>query len=185
MQTEGVEVSVVQFESREQGGEPSLREMEEGNWCIHDYSSACTVAYVSYVSILQWEKLSREKTFCEFCGFVAICKSFLCEIWGHGILWHGTSEQSVKVFSTKSYFSPICKSFLPQKFPAIQQLMIMKGQEGRNAQSEGHTLAPHGCSFVQGVKFSVQTVSRGRAAYRSKEEDRLPRGWKPFVTSKT
>ena len=51
----------------------------------------------------------------------------------------------------------------------------MKGQEGGNAQSEGHTLAPHGCSFVQGVKFSVQTVSRGRAAYRSKEEDRLPR----------
>ena len=38
------------------------------------------------------------------------------------------------------------------------------------------TLAPHGCSFVQGVKFSVQTVSRGRAAYRSKEEDRFP-GW--------
>ena len=49
MQTEGVEVSVVQLESREQGGEPSLREMEEGNWCIHD-CFACTVTYKSHVS---------------------------------------------------------------------------------------------------------------------------------------
>ena len=25
--------------------------------------------------------------FCEFRGFVAICESFLCKIWGHGIIW--------------------------------------------------------------------------------------------------
>ena len=32
-----------------------------------------------------------------------------------------------------------------------------------------HTLTavPHGRSFVQGVKFSVHTVSRGNAAYRN------------------
>ena len=32
----------------------------------------------------------------------------------------GTSEQSAKVFPRKSSFPPIRKSFLPQKFPAIQ-----------------------------------------------------------------
>ena len=37
-------------------------------------------------------------------GFVAICESFLREIWGHGVLWHGTGKQSPKVFSTKILF---------------------------------------------------------------------------------
>jgi len=41
------------------------------------------------------------KNLCEFRGFVAICKSFLHEIWGCDVLRHGTSEQSVKVFSAK------------------------------------------------------------------------------------
>ena len=59
----------------------------------------------------------RKKNVCEFCGFVAIRKSFLHEIWGHGILWCGTNEQSAP---RKSYFSPICESFLPWKFPAIR-----------------------------------------------------------------
>ena len=38
----------------------------------------------------------------------AICKSFLCKIWGHGILWLSKSEQSAKiVFFTNSWkFSP-------------------------------------------------------------------------------
>ena len=52
-----------------------------------------------------------------------IRESFLCKIWGRGILWHGMSEQSMKVFSAKSVFSPICKSFLPQKFPAIRYFL--------------------------------------------------------------
>ena len=39
--------------------------------------------------------------FREFCGFVAIRKTFLCKIWGRGILWRGKSEQSAKVFSLK------------------------------------------------------------------------------------
>ena len=112
-----MEVSVVQFESREQGGEPSLREIEEG--------ASMTILLLVVLSLMylmfQYRsgKLSREKT-CEFRGFVAICKSFLCKIWGHGILWRGTSKQLVKVFSVKSYFSPIRESFLPQKFPTIQ-----------------------------------------------------------------
>ena len=28
----------------------------------------------------------RGKNFCKFCGFVAICESFLCKIWGCGTL---------------------------------------------------------------------------------------------------
>ena len=40
-------------------------------------------------------KLSREK---------AICKKFSPQNLGCGILWHGKSEQSAKVFSTKIVF---------------------------------------------------------------------------------
>ena len=47
-------------------------------------------------------KFSREKTFVNFV-----------------VLW-----LNLKVFSAKSYFSPICKSFLPQKFTAIQYKAI-------------------------------------------------------------
>ena len=39
-------------------------------------------------------KLSREKTFTNF-SFVAIRKTFLCKIWGCGILWCEKSEQSL------------------------------------------------------------------------------------------
>ena len=49
----------------------------------------------------------RWRKFREFRGFVAICESFLREIWEHGIRWHGKSEQSAKVFSAKI----ICESF--------------------------------------------------------------------------
>ena len=49
------------------------------------------------MAILYSGKLSREKFFFEFCSFVAICVSFLCEIWRRGVLWHGKSEQSAKV----------------------------------------------------------------------------------------
>ena len=35
----------------------------------------------------------------------------------------GTSEQSAKVFSMKIFFSLICESFLPRKFPAVQQFL--------------------------------------------------------------
>ena len=54
-----------------------------------------------------------------------ICEGFLCEILERGVLLHDKSEHSAKVFSTKIVFSPICESFLPRKFPAIQQLYSM------------------------------------------------------------
>ena len=44
------------------------------------------------------KKLLREKTFGNF-----------------ELLW-----QFTKVFSMKNFFSPICKSFLPRKFPTIR-----------------------------------------------------------------
>jgi len=62
------------------------------------------------------EKLLREKTFANF-AVLWLSASFLSEIEGHGVLWHSKSEQFAKVFYAKSYFSPICGSFLPRKFP--------------------------------------------------------------------
>ena len=46
-------------------------------------------------------KLSKGKNLRKFRSFVAICESFLHEILGRGILWHGKNEQSAKVFSAK------------------------------------------------------------------------------------
>ena len=50
---------------------------------------------------------------------MAICESFLHEIWGHGVLWHGTSEQFVKVFSTKIsfFFHQFAKVISLESFP--------------------------------------------------------------------
>ena len=58
--------------------------------------------------------------FHEFCGFVAIYKSFFHENWD--IASFGTAKMSnLRTFSPqKSYFSQIRKSFLPWKFPAIR-----------------------------------------------------------------
>ena len=53
---------------------------------------------------------------------MAIRESFLHKIWGYGVLWSSTSEQSAKVFSTKTVFSSIREGFLPRKFPAIQYI---------------------------------------------------------------
>jgi len=69
-----------------------------------------------------WETFEGEN-FCKFCSFVAICKSFVREIWRCGILWHSKSEQSAKVFSVKIVFSPICESFLIRKFPTVWYCM--------------------------------------------------------------
>ena len=51
-----------------------------------------------------------------FCGYT---QKFSPQNLGHSVLRHGKSEQSAEVFSTKIVFSPIRKSFLPWKFPAI------------------------------------------------------------------
>ena len=61
--------------------------------------------------------------FCKFCGFVAICESFLREILGRGILGGGAKASNPRKFSSrKLYFSPICDSFLLQKFSGIQYM---------------------------------------------------------------
>ena len=59
-------------------------------------------------------KLSRE-----FRGFVAIRESFLREIWGCVVLWRGTSEQSAKVFSLKSF--PL---YVPASISQTQKIYI-------------------------------------------------------------
>jgi len=46
-----------------------------------------------------WQDKFKGENFCEFCGFVAICKSFLPEVWWRGVSWHNKSEQSAKAFS--------------------------------------------------------------------------------------
>ena len=52
-----------------------------------------------------------------FCGYT---QKFSPQNLGHGVLWHGKSKQSAKVFSAKNAFSPIRKSFLPRKFLPIR-----------------------------------------------------------------
>ena len=62
---------------------------------------------------IERRKVSREKNF-------AIRKSFPAKIWG---AWRPLEQQkrgNPRKFSPrKSYFSPICESFLPRKFPAL------------------------------------------------------------------
>jgi hypothetical protein len=43
----------------------------------------------------------------------------MLSLWSH-LVTPMQEHRSTKVFSTKSYFSPIRESFLPQKFPAIR-----------------------------------------------------------------
>ena len=64
------------------------------------------------ILILYDGKFSEGENFHEFQGFVAIGESFLRKILECGT-FGGTSEQSAEVFSTKSYFLSIRKSFLP------------------------------------------------------------------------
>ena len=57
-----------------------------------------------------------------FCG---VCESFLHKICEHGVFWRGKSEQSVKVFSTKIVFSPICESFFPLKVSRYEIRLVL------------------------------------------------------------
>ena len=45
------------------------------------------ISYQTFPITIQRETFEGEN-FRKFCGFVAIRKSLLCEIWGCGILWH-------------------------------------------------------------------------------------------------
>jgi len=46
---------------------------------------------------------------------VAICESSLHKIWGDGVHWWHTSEQSAEVFSMKIVFSTNSRKFSPSK----------------------------------------------------------------------
>ena len=59
---------------------------------------------------------------------MAICESFFSKIWGHGVLWHGTSEQSTKVFSAKKFngiFRQFVKVFSLESFPLYGMLYMV------------------------------------------------------------
>ena len=62
--------------------------------------------------------------FREFCGFGAICETFSAKFGG--VVSFGTVKASnLRKFSLqKSYFSPICESFLPRKFTAIRYSQV-------------------------------------------------------------
>ena len=47
------------------------------------------------------------------------CYCFLSEIWGHGVFGAAKVSNPRKFSPRKSYFSPICESVLPRKFPAV------------------------------------------------------------------
>ena len=87
------------------------------------------------------QKMPSEKEYCivgKFEGenfhecrvFVAIRENFHCKIWGHDVLWHGTSEQSAKVFSAKVFsfesfmlsflLGPLCAKFTSLLGPGCQ-----------------------------------------------------------------
>ena len=55
------------------------------------------------------------ENFCNFCGFMAKRESFLSEIWGRGVFWHGKSKQSAKVFSTKMVLFTNLREYSPSK----------------------------------------------------------------------
>ena len=73
----------------------------------------------NYLSLTVWLKSLlysgklEEENFHKFRGFMAICQSFIREIWGRGVLWHGKNEQSVKVFSMKIVFFTNSHKFSP------------------------------------------------------------------------
>ena len=77
------------------------------------------------LSIPYSRKLSRKKTFANF-SFVAVCESFLHEIWRCGILWRGTSKQSTKVCSTKIIFFTDSRKFSPSK---VSRYTVIIGTE--------------------------------------------------------
>ena len=75
-----MEVSVVQFESREQGGEPSLREIEEGA------SMTILLLVVLSLTYLMFQyrsgKLPREKIFVNFAVLWLFAKVFSVKFGG-------------------------------------------------------------------------------------------------------
>ena len=86
--------------------------------CMHR-TSYCMwhTAYQQSSTILYSWKLSREKTFVNFMVLWLFTNVFSVKSEG-GVLWHGTSEQSAKVFSAKIvFFTNLQKCFSLKSFP--------------------------------------------------------------------
>ena len=62
-----------------------------------------------------------------FCGFVAICESFLREIWGVAFFGVAQVSNPRKFSLRKLYFSPIREGILPRKFPTIWYISSRHG----------------------------------------------------------
>ena len=60
-------------------------------------------------------KLSRKKTLANFTVLWLFAKVFLCENWGHDVLWRSKSEQSAQVFYAKIIFFTNLHKFSPSK----------------------------------------------------------------------
>ena len=86
--------------------------------------------------------------FCKFCRFVAVCRSFLLKILERGTVGVAKASNLWKFSLRKSYFSPICESFLPRNFSIIQYLTMDK--------SLRHLLKVHGKCFRQCLWFQTR-----------------------------
>ena len=73
-----------------------------------------------------WQETFEGKDFHKFHSFVAVRESFLSEIWGHGVLWHGNLQ---KFSFRKSYFSLIRESFLLK----VSLYMVPKNDDSINS----------------------------------------------------
>ena len=76
------------------------------------------------------------------CGYSRKFSPWNLEVW-HPLAWH-KQKLSAKVFSMKSYFSAIHKSFLPRNFPAIRYHIISSVTEVLNI-PPGRTYKVCGC----------------------------------------
>ena len=61
-----------------------------------------------------------EKTFVNFAVLWVFVKVFCVKFESVASLGAAKDSNPRKISQQKSYFSPICESFLPQKFPAIR-----------------------------------------------------------------
>ena len=78
-------------------------------------------------------------------------------------LWsHLSYERSTKVFSAKSYFSPIRESFLPRKFPAIRYYGVHVHAQSQNIHkaSTAYCLLAQNWILLAGSDTATVTTSQ-------------------------
>ena len=94
-------------------------------------SNYVSIHFISQNESTVYQETFEGENFCKFCSFVAIHKSFLHEIWIMASFGAAKVSNPQKLSPRKSYFSPICESFLPRKFPAIRYLPCQEVQQLR------------------------------------------------------